>query len=46
MGDGTKSRAVNGKKVRCEVKVKKITPLSEIMAVMARVKKKEEIKTL
>ena len=38
-GDGTKSRAVNGKKVRCEVKVTKITPLSEIMAVMARVKK-------
>ena len=39
MGDGAKSRAVNGKKVRCEVKVTKITPLSEIMAVMARVKK-------
>ena len=42
MGDGKKSRAVNGKKVRCEVKVTKITPLSEIMAVMARVKKKKK----
>ena len=40
MGDG--SRAVNGKKVRCEVKVTKITPLSEIMAVMARVKKRKK----
>ena len=42
MGDGTKSRAVKGKKVRCEVKVTKITPLSEIMAVMARVKKRKK----
>ena len=42
MGDGTKSREVNGKKVRCEVKVTKITPLSEIMAVMARVKKRKK----
>ena len=42
MGDRKKSRAVNGKKVRCEVKVTKITPLSEIMAVMARVKKRKK----
>ena len=42
MGDGKKSRAVNGKKVRCEVKVTKITPLSEIMAVMARVEKRKK----
>ena len=42
MGDGKKSMAVNGKKVRCEVKVTKITPLSEIMAVMARVKNRKK----
>ena len=40
--DRKKSRAVNGKKVHCEVKVTKITPLSEIMAVMARVKKRKK----
>ena len=42
MGDGKQSRAVNGKKVHYEVKVTKITPLSEIMAVMARVKKRKK----
>ena len=42
MGDGKKSRAVNGKKVRCEVKVTKITPLCEIMAVMARMKNRKK----
>ena len=45
-GDGTESRAVNGKKVRCEVKVTKITPLSEIMAVMSRVKNRKRTRWL
>ena len=45
-GGGTKSRAVNGKKVRSEVKVTKITPLSEIMAVMARVKNRKKTRRI
>ena len=44
--DRKKSRAVNGKKVHCEVKVTKITPLSEIMAVMSRVKNRKRTRWL
>ena len=44
--DRKKSLAVNGKKVHCEVKVTKITPLSEIMAVMSRVKNRKRTRWL